>query len=340
MFLAHRRSRRSRPRRSVAAHRHRLRQRDPRPRHPRRRRRRPGAARPARRPAAVPRPSSTSGYYRNPEATKRCSTASGSTPATAPTSRKAMLFITGREKDIIIRGGRNISPYELEQAVGDLAGVRRGCVAVFGATTRRAAPSGSWCSPRCARRTLAPRRAVKRMINELAVEPDRRAGGRYRARAAAHRAEDVQRQDPPRRGARVLRARAFSVRPQAVWLQFVRLAAAGVAPQLRRALTRCRGAVFALRGCLVFAALSRRVRSRRAVARSGLLAAGSAMSRGFLRLSGHSGGRARPREPSRRGPRRARGEPYELSRRGRAALAVGLARATRSSPSASFSATP
>jgi acyl-CoA synthetase (AMP-forming)/AMP-acid ligase II len=42
------------------------------------------------------------------------------------------LFLTGREKDIIIRGGRNISPYELEQAVGDLAGVRRGCVAVFG----------------------------------------------------------------------------------------------------------------------------------------------------------------------------------------------------------------
>ena len=43
-----------------------------------------------------------------------------------------MLYITGREKDIIIRGGRNISPYELEEAVGDIPGVRRGCVAVFG----------------------------------------------------------------------------------------------------------------------------------------------------------------------------------------------------------------
>ena len=42
------------------------------------------------------------------------------------------LYLTGREKDIIIRGGRNISPYELEEAVGDIPGVRRGCVAVFG----------------------------------------------------------------------------------------------------------------------------------------------------------------------------------------------------------------
>ena len=47
-----------------------------------------------------------------------------------------MLYITGREKDIIIRGGRNISPYELEEAVGDLAGIRRGCVAVFGSRGR------------------------------------------------------------------------------------------------------------------------------------------------------------------------------------------------------------
>jgi acyl-CoA synthetase (AMP-forming)/AMP-acid ligase II len=33
---------------------------------------------------------------------------------------------------MIIRGGRNLYPYELEVAVGGLPGVRRGCVAVFG----------------------------------------------------------------------------------------------------------------------------------------------------------------------------------------------------------------
>lgn len=44
------------------------------------------------------------------------------------------VFITGRSKDIIIRAGRHIYPEELEAAIGDLVGVRKGCVAVFGAT--------------------------------------------------------------------------------------------------------------------------------------------------------------------------------------------------------------
>jgi 1-acyl-sn-glycerol-3-phosphate acyltransferase len=42
------------------------------------------------------------------------------------------VYLTGRAKDIIIRDGRNIYPHELEEAIGDIAGLRRGCVAVFG----------------------------------------------------------------------------------------------------------------------------------------------------------------------------------------------------------------
>ncbi len=49
------------------------------------------------------------------------------------------LFVTGRLKDIIIRGGRNLYPQELEQIVSDVEGVRRGCVAAFGVTGRRLA---------------------------------------------------------------------------------------------------------------------------------------------------------------------------------------------------------
>ncbi|RXL89811.1 hypothetical protein EO238_30915, partial [Citrobacter sp. AAK_AS5] len=41
------------------------------------------------------------------------------------------LYLTGRVKDLIIRGGRNIYPYELEQAVGAIEGIRKGCVAAF-----------------------------------------------------------------------------------------------------------------------------------------------------------------------------------------------------------------
>lgn len=43
------------------------------------------------------------------------------------------IFITGRSKDIIIRAGRHIYPEEIEAAVGDVPGIRKGCVAVFGA---------------------------------------------------------------------------------------------------------------------------------------------------------------------------------------------------------------
>ena len=49
------------------------------------------------------------------------------------------LFVTGRVKDIIIQGGRNIYPQELEHIAGDVEGVRRGCVAAFGVSGRRLA---------------------------------------------------------------------------------------------------------------------------------------------------------------------------------------------------------
>ena len=48
------------------------------------------------------------------------------------------IYITGRAKEIIIRAGRNLYPYELEEAVGRVTGIRKGCVAVFGTTDRGA----------------------------------------------------------------------------------------------------------------------------------------------------------------------------------------------------------
>jgi 1-acyl-sn-glycerol-3-phosphate acyltransferase len=49
---------------------------------------------------------------------------------------KGEVYVTGRVKDIIIRGGRHIYPDEIEAAVGALPGVRKGCVAVFGTPDR------------------------------------------------------------------------------------------------------------------------------------------------------------------------------------------------------------
>ena len=42
------------------------------------------------------------------------------------------VYITGRVKDIIIRAGQHIYPHEVEEAVGDIAGIRKGAVAMFG----------------------------------------------------------------------------------------------------------------------------------------------------------------------------------------------------------------
>jgi hypothetical protein len=99
-------------------------------------------------------------------------------------------------------------PLELEQAVGDLAGVRRGCVAVFGTPRSGLGHRAHGGARRDARRRrLAPRRPQAH-DQRAGDQPHRRARRRHRARAAGHRAQDLERQDPPHRGARVLRARA------------------------------------------------------------------------------------------------------------------------------------
>ena len=46
------------------------------------------------------------------------------------------LFVCGRAKDIIIVNGRKYHPQDLEWAVDELAGVRRGRVVAFGAAER------------------------------------------------------------------------------------------------------------------------------------------------------------------------------------------------------------
>lgn len=44
------------------------------------------------------------------------------------------LFVTGRAKEVVIKGGRNVYPYDVERVAGDVDGVRRGGVAAFGRT--------------------------------------------------------------------------------------------------------------------------------------------------------------------------------------------------------------
>jgi 1-acyl-sn-glycerol-3-phosphate acyltransferase len=77
-------------------------------------------------------PSATSGYFRNPAATRDLFDGDWLDSGDRAYIAEGDIYITGRTKDVIIRAGRNIYPGELEEAISDVDGVRRGNVAVFG----------------------------------------------------------------------------------------------------------------------------------------------------------------------------------------------------------------
>ena len=81
-------------------------------------------------------PSVTSGYYRNPEATKTLFAGDWLDSGDLAYQAEGDIFITGRNKDVIIRAGRNVYPPEVEEAVGNIEGIRKGCVVAFAAKDR------------------------------------------------------------------------------------------------------------------------------------------------------------------------------------------------------------
>lgn len=86
-------------------------------------------------------PSATSGYYSNPEATQKLFDGGpdngNSEYRWVNSGDKAYqaegeIYITGRVKDIIIKGGRNLYPHEVEELASRVQGIRKGCVVAFG----------------------------------------------------------------------------------------------------------------------------------------------------------------------------------------------------------------
>ena len=78
-------------------------------------------------------PSTTSGYFRNPAASRALFDGDWLRSGDRGYVAGGELYVTGRDKDLIVRAGRNLYPYDLEAAVGEIDGVRKGCVAVFAA---------------------------------------------------------------------------------------------------------------------------------------------------------------------------------------------------------------
>lgn len=79
-------------------------------------------------------PSSMQGYYNNPTATAAVFHDGWIDSGDLAYMADGEVFITGRRKDLIIKAGRNLYPSEIEELVGQVPGVRQGCVAAFGVT--------------------------------------------------------------------------------------------------------------------------------------------------------------------------------------------------------------
>jgi 1-acyl-sn-glycerol-3-phosphate acyltransferase len=181
-------------------------------------------------------PSVTSGYHRNPEATRDLLRGEWMNTGDYGYVADGDIHITGRVKDTIIRAGRNIHPYELEEAVGNLAGVRKGCVAVFGSRDRRAGTEKIVVLAETRETDAARRDALRGNINDLAVAiigmtPDdivlaapgtvlKTSSGKIR-RAASRE---------------VYEHGGSSAGTRAVWLQVLRLTWSALLPQARRSL--------------------------------------------------------------------------------------------------------
>jgi acyl-CoA synthetase (AMP-forming)/AMP-acid ligase II len=77
-------------------------------------------------------PSVMAGYLNNPEATAAAFQDGWLRTGDLGYRVGPELFVVGRLKDMILKGGRNYAPQDLELAACAVAGIRQGCVAAFG----------------------------------------------------------------------------------------------------------------------------------------------------------------------------------------------------------------
>ena len=201
-------------------------------------------------------PSATSGYFRNPEQTQRLFAGDWLDTGDLAYLADGELVLSGRAKDLIIRGGRNLYPYELEQAVGALPGIRKGCVAVFGSVDAASGTERVVVLAETREHDPAALDRLRHSINERAVDliglpaddvvlapPHtvlKTSSGKIRRAASREYYE---------RGGK-------SARPAPPWLQLARLAWSSLLPELRRQLRALAGLAYSGWVWCVFALLA------------------------------------------------------------------------------------
>jgi 1-acyl-sn-glycerol-3-phosphate acyltransferase len=188
-------------------------------------------------------PSSTSGYYRNPEQTRLLLDGEWLNTGDYGYIAEGELYISGREKDLIIRAGRNIYPYELEEAIGNLEGIRKGCVAVFGSRDKRSETERIIVLAETRVTDPAARERLIARINELA---DTLLGMPVDEVVLAPPQSVLKTSSGKLRRAasRELYERGGKPGVRAVWWQILRLSWSSILPQMRRSLRAAADVVY------------------------------------------------------------------------------------------------
>ena len=198
-------------------------------------------------------PSSTAGYFRNPAGTRNLFDGDWLDSGDRAYMAHGEVYLTGRVKDIVIRAGRNIYPHELEEAVGAVAGVRRGCVAVFGSAdpvsgTERLIVLAETRIEGAAPQEALRERIVAAALATLGEPPDqvilapartvlKTSSGKIRRAACRELVESGR----------------VGVRAHAAWWQVLRLLAGSLVPRVRQVVPALAGRAYGLYCWLVFA---------------------------------------------------------------------------------------
>jgi 1-acyl-sn-glycerol-3-phosphate acyltransferase len=179
-------------------------------------------------------PSATSGYFRNAEATAALFHGEWLDSGDLAYISAGEVYLTGRAKDIIIRAGRNLYPHELEEAVGNVPGIRKGCVAVFGSHDASSRTERLVVLAETRETDTQARQALRSQIEALCVDrlglpPD------DVVLAPPHTVLKTSSGKLRRAASRTLYEQGkIGTKHRAVWWQIVRLVALAVIPQLHR----------------------------------------------------------------------------------------------------------
>ena len=177
-------------------------------------------------------PSATKGYFNNVKASLRLFDDAWLDTNDLAYIANGNVYLTSRVKDIIIHAGRNISPYDVEEAVGEIPSIRKGCVAVFGTLDPNTASERVVVVAEARENDPHRLEALQQQVQGIATDvlgmpPDdtiiapphtvlKTSSGKIRRAAVRERYEHGQLHEKPR----------------AVWLQVLRLMATSFKPQL------------------------------------------------------------------------------------------------------------